>query len=114
VAGGSHGLYIYKNDLTASTDFEASSLPESFTLHPAYPNPFNPTTTIRYDLPQASEVLLIVYDLLGREVVRLVDGSMEPGYHEVQWNGRESASGIYIARLVTPGYIKSIKMVLLK
>ena len=55
-----------------------------------------------------------MYDILGREVARLVDGNMEPGYHEVQWNGRGFASGIYIARLVTPGYSKAIKMVLLK
>jgi hypothetical protein len=56
----------------------------------------------------------MVYDILGREVARLIDGYMEPGYHEVQWNGRDLASGIYIARLVTPEYSKPIKMVLLK
>ena len=91
-----------------------TSLPEQYLLHTNYPNPFNPTTTIRYGLPQVSEVLLMVYDLLGREVARLVNGAMEAGYHEVQWDGRECASGIYIARLMTPEYSKSIKMVLLK
>jgi hypothetical protein len=89
-------------------------LPSNFILYPAYPNPFNPITTIRYDLPHASEVTLIVSNLLGREVARLVDGYMEPGYHQVQWSGHEFASGIYIARLVTSGYSKSIKMMLLK
>ena len=76
-------------------------------------------STIRFDLPQASEVSLIIYDTLGREVVRLVEDHLGQGYHQVQWNGgdrlgREVPSGIYIARLVTPGYINSIKMVLLK
>jgi hypothetical protein len=91
-----------------------ATMPELYMLHNNYPNPFNPSTTIRYDLPHAGEVSLAVYDLLGREVTILVDGYMEPGYHEVQWNGRELSSGIYIARLVAPEYIKSIKMVLLK
>jgi predicted outer membrane repeat protein len=91
-----------------------SSLPFQFTLQQNYPNPFNPVSTIRYDLPKGSDVSLIVYDILGREVARLVDGTMEPGYHEVQWDGREYASGMYIVRLITPVYTKSIKMVLMK
>ncbi|UCD36986.1 MAG: prolyl oligopeptidase family serine peptidase [Fidelibacterota bacterium] len=94
-------------------------LPTEYTLHQNYPNPFNPVSTIMYDLPQASEVSLVVYDILGREVARLVDGYMEPGYHHSQWDGRDARgrevpSGIYIARLVTPEYSKSIKMLLLK
>ena len=96
-----------------------SGLPTEFALHPAHPNPFNPTATLRYDLPQASAVRLAVFDLLGREVARLVDQRVEPGYHQLVWNGRttggqEAPSGIYIARLVTTGYANSIKMLLLK
>jgi photosystem II stability/assembly factor-like uncharacterized protein len=108
---------IYKYDFTLTSIHGGSSAkidPGAYHLHPAYPNPFNPVTTIRYELPHASVVSLIVYDLLGREVARLLDGYMEPGYHEVQWDGRDFASGIYITRLATPGYSKSIKMVLLK
>ncbi|UCD38508.1 MAG: T9SS type A sorting domain-containing protein [Fidelibacterota bacterium] len=89
-------------------------LPAEFALHQNYPNPFNPVATIEYELPQGSDVSLIVYDILGREVARLVDGYIEPGYHQVQWDGREFASGIYIARLLAAEYSKSIKMVLLK
>jgi len=85
----------------------------------SYPNPFNPVSTIRYDLPQASDVSLVIYDFLGREVVRLVDGNTASGFHQVRWDGRDASgrqipSGIYIARLVTPEYSESIKMVLLK
>jgi hypothetical protein len=95
------------------------ALPLHYALHQNYPNPFNPVSTIRYDLPQADEVSLIVHDILGREVVRLVDGHIEPGYHHAQWDGRDRRgrsvpSGIYIARIVTSQYTKSIKMVMLK
>ncbi len=94
-------------------------IPAIFTLHPTYPNPFNPTTTLRFDLPEAAEVYLVVYDLLGREVVWLVDSRREAGYHRAVWNGRDAdgrevPTGLYIARLVTSEYTKSIKMVLLK
>ncbi|MEE9465138.1 MAG: FlgD immunoglobulin-like domain containing protein, partial [Candidatus Neomarinimicrobiota bacterium] len=91
----------------------------TYRLHPNYPNPFNPVSTIQYDLPQASAVSLIVHDILGREVARLVESYMAPGYHQAQWNGRDQSgrsvpSGIYLARLVTPEYMKSVKMVLQK
>ena len=76
-------------------------------------------STIRYELPHASDVSLIVYDLLAREVASLVDSHMEPGYHQIQWNGWNASgkgvpSGIYIARLVTLEYTNYIKMLLLK
>ncbi|UCH63248.1 MAG: T9SS type A sorting domain-containing protein [Fidelibacterota bacterium] len=93
--------------------------PDGYILHQNFPNPFNPVSTIRYELPQADNVSLIVYDILGREVARLVEGYLEPGYHQIQWDGRdrdggEVPTGVYIARLVTTEYSKSIKMVLLK
>ncbi|MFC1543238.1 S41 family peptidase [Candidatus Neomarinimicrobiota bacterium] len=98
---------------------EKGALPTEYALHQSYPNPFNPVSTIRYDLLQSSEVSLIVYDILGREVTKLVDSYMEPGYHQTIWDsrnsqGRELPSGIYIARLITPEYTKSIKMLLLR
>ncbi|UCH10822.1 MAG: T9SS type A sorting domain-containing protein, partial [Fidelibacterota bacterium] len=106
------------NDRTTGV-VSLDGIPEEYALHANYPNPFNPATTIRYDLPEAADVILTVYDLLGREVVRLVDGCLEAGYQQVIWNGRtasgrEVPSGIYIARMVTTEYTKAIKMVLLK
>ncbi len=94
-------------------------IPDQFALHPAYPNPFNPTTSLAYDLPEAGYVSVIVYDLIGREISRLVDRNMNPGYHKIIWNGRDRIgsqvpSGIYIARIVTPGFSKSIKLVLMR
>ncbi|MCH7575375.1 MAG: M4 family metallopeptidase [Candidatus Marinimicrobia bacterium] len=98
---------------------EKPGIPSVYALHHAYPNPFNPTVTIRYDLPEPVQVRLVVYDMLGREVARLVKADMAAGYHAALWHGRDAtgrpvASGLYIARLVTPKYTKSIKMILLK
>ena len=70
--------------------------------------------TILYELPKSSVVSLIVYDVLGREVPRLADSYLGSGSHQVEWEGEEFPSSIYIARLVTSGYAKSIKMLLLK
>ncbi|UCD38624.1 MAG: T9SS type A sorting domain-containing protein, partial [Fidelibacterota bacterium] len=104
---------------TVGVDKDGPALPMVYALHQNYPNPFNPTSTIKYELPEMSDVSLVVYNLLGREIIRLVDRSMRAGYHQVQWNGidargRAVTSGLYIARLVTPEYTKSIKMLLLK
>ncbi|MFC1546931.1 cohesin domain-containing protein [Candidatus Neomarinimicrobiota bacterium] len=98
---------------------DGTILPGQFSLAPAWPNPFNPATTIRYKLPAVVPVQLIVYDLIGREITRLVEATQSPGTYEVPWDGtdalgRSLTSGIYIARLVTPEYSKSIKMVLMK
>ncbi len=107
---------------------ELQGVPTEFALHQNHPNPFNPITTLRFDLPEATDVVLVIYDLLGQEVVRLVDSYLEPGYQQVVWDGRnrhgrEVSSGIYIIRMLvpdalgrglTPGYIRSIKTVLLK
>ena len=107
--------YLFHGNITIGTEsWKGPSLPGSFVLHPAYPNPFNSVSTIQYELPQDSEVSLIVYDILGHEVASLMDGYMEPGHHQAQWDGHGFPSGIYIARLVTPKYAQSIKMVLLK
>lgn len=98
---------------------EIISLPREFALHQNYPNPFNPNTTIRFELPKAGKVYLVVYDILGREVTRLKQEQLGAGYHQVLWDGRDQAgrdlsSGIYFAKLVTPEYSKTMKMLLLK
>ena len=90
-----------------------------FALHQNYPNPFNPSTTLAFELPMAADVRLIIYDILGREVAELVDRPMAPGQHRVVWDGKtkggkDVSSGIYIARMVTPTFARSIKLVLLR
>lgn len=103
---------------------QITNLPESYALNQSHPNPFNPVTTIRYDLPEASNVNLTIYDMMGREVRRwnLQDS---PGYKQVVWDGQDNSgrlvpTGIYIYRLVaipTVGderFTASRKMLLLK
>ncbi len=99
--------------------YTSDMIPTDYALHQNYPNPFNPETHIRYDLSKAGPVSIIVYDITGHEIIHLVDRDQEPGYHQIIWNGkdgygRELSSGIYIVRLLTPEYARSIKTVLLK
>ncbi len=75
------------------------AVPSAFDLLPSYPNPFNPSTTIRFALASEASVHLAVYDVLGREVARLTDGPHQAGYHTVTWNAQHVASGLYFARL---------------
>ena len=75
-----------------------STVPTEFVLHPNYPNPFNPSTTIRYDVPRHAQVRLTIYDTLGRLVARLVDSRQTPGIYNVTWNA-DVASGVYFYRL---------------
>ncbi|MCH7498310.1 MAG: ASPIC/UnbV domain-containing protein, partial [Candidatus Marinimicrobia bacterium] len=96
-----------------------AALPEDFALSQNYPNPFNPVTRLRYALPRPARVSLRVYNLLGQEVVTLVDDWQDMGYHEVSWNSRNragalAASGLYIAVLAVPDRVLTRKMVLLK
>ncbi|MBK6875713.1 MAG: T9SS type A sorting domain-containing protein [Ignavibacteria bacterium] len=87
-----------------SDKYEANILPTEFALHQNYPNPFNPATKISFDLPQDSKVNLIVYDLLGREVKRLVNNEFKvAGKYTYDFNGSSLASGIYFYRFETKG-----------
>ena len=89
------------------------TFPGVYTLMQNFPNPFNLTTTIRFDLPSATNVSLKVYDLLGREIASLTQAHLEAGYHQVQWKANV-ASGIYFYRLQTEEFVETKKMVLLK
>ncbi|MBC8277969.1 MAG: T9SS type A sorting domain-containing protein, partial [FCB group bacterium] len=74
-------------------------LPEKYAIYPNYPNPFNPSTVIRFDLPQASKVKLEVFNILGQRAAVLVDGVKPAGYKQIIWNGFDVASGVYIYRI---------------
>jgi YD repeat-containing protein len=78
-----------------------SSLPREFALREAYPNPFNPVTTIGFDLPEASRVQIAIFDMLGRRVALLVDGAQEAGRHQIQWDAARFASGAYLIEMRT-------------
>lgn len=91
-----------------------SALPESIKLNPNYPNPFNPTTTIPYEITEDAEVRLTVWNMIGQKVATLVDGNVEAGTHEVTWNAQRMPSGIYIARFEVNGNVFTRKMTLIK
>ena len=93
---------------------EKGNTPASYQLNQNYPNPFNPSTAISYQLQVNGQVTLRVYDVLGREVATLVNQKEDAGTHAVKFDGDNLPSGIYFYRLSTPGYVRTMKMVLLK
>ena len=106
-------------DTELSTGVDPNWVPDSYGLLPNRPNPFNPTTTISYDLPRATNVRLVVYDVQGREVRELVNATQPPGRHDFVWDGRNAssepvASGVYFYRLMAGEFVQTKKMVLLK
>jgi hypothetical protein len=93
--------------------------PADFDLSPAYPNPFNPQTTIRYAVPEETDVSIVVYDVQGRHVRTVVEKNRTAGSHEILWdgkndNGEHVASGLYFYRMTAGDFSKTGKMTLLK
>jgi cyanophycinase len=97
-----------------SVEENESLVPTEFTLFQNYPNPFNPATTIRFLLPQRDHVILKIFDMLGREVVTIVDGELNAGEHSVVLDAKDLSSDIYFYRLSTSNYSKTKSMVLIK
>jgi hypothetical protein len=89
-------------------------LPREFKLSQNYPDPFNPVTMIRFEIPSAQHVSLNVYDVLGREVQNLINSDLAAGYYEVQFNGDRFASGVYFYRLQDGTTSITRKMILIK
>jgi len=92
----------------------AGIIPDQFRLYQNYPNPFNVSTTIRFDVPLSAHVTLKIYNVLGREVLTLVDARLLPGSYRVEFNAAEYASGVYFCRLASSDRSETRKMVLLK
>jgi len=106
-AAGYQLMAVNASDVTdnsLSAGDAKSGIPETYQLHNNYPNPFNPSTTILYDLPYQSRVTLKVYSILGQEVRTLLDGDENAGFRSIQWNGRDNngmqvSSGVYFFRI---------------
>lgn len=112
-AGPRFTLRIIPNGVQVSTE-EPSELPNEVTLDQNFPNPFNPTTNISFTLPQAGEVRLQVFDLLGREVSTLVNSRQSAGAHTVTFDASSLSSGVYIYRLQVSGVVLTRKLTLIK
>jgi hypothetical protein len=92
----------------------AKAAPTAYRLEQNYPNPFNPATTIRYELSSASYATLKVFNMLGQEVMTLVDGEQPAGMYEVRLNAKGLASGVYVYRLMAGEYSATRKFVLVR
>ncbi len=79
-----------------------------------FPNPFNASTIIQYNLPSASDVTIEIYDILGRNVETLVQGEQPAGYHQVTWNADDASSGMYFYKIQASEFAETRKMLLLK
>jgi hypothetical protein len=108
------GIWILKNNLIDSNKDELIELPVSFSLKNNYPNPFNPSTIIEYQLSTKSHVTIKVFDLLGREISILIDDIRQAGIHKVKWNASGVPAGVYFYRITTDNYSKTNKMLLIR
>jgi hypothetical protein len=114
---GTYGSGVWRRTLsemiTAVKETE-SEIPARFSLSQNYPNPFNPATTITYMVPKSVHVKLIVYDLLGREISRLINEEKQEGSYSVFFDASQLPSGLYLCRLTAGEYTMVKKMLLLK
>lgn len=92
----------------------SSEIPDIFQLHQNYPNPFNPVTNIKFDIVKESNVKLIIYDALGKEIETLVNQTMKPGFYSYSFNGKNLASGVYFYKIITNDFTDIKKMLILK
>ncbi|MCP4580119.1 MAG: T9SS type A sorting domain-containing protein [candidate division Zixibacteria bacterium] len=115
---GNQGYVL--NQHFASMHFVTTSIeddvpiPDVFFLSDNFPNPFNPTTLMKYGLPEDAHVVFEVYDILGRKVETLVNEQQQAGYHQIYWNGDKVASGMYFFRMQAGDFNETKKMVMLK
>jgi hypothetical protein len=92
----------------------SNEIPGQFNLYQNFPNPFNPATNIKYDLPKITNVKLVVYDVMGKEVATLVNEKQEAGTYEVTWDASNISSGLYFYKLITGDYSDAKRIILLK
>jgi photosystem II stability/assembly factor-like uncharacterized protein len=117
--GGNGVLLKTTNGGITGFSGKSNEIPSAFSLSQNYPNPFNPVTKIKYDIPskvksERSNVELIVFDVLGREIATLVNEKLSPGTYEAQWDASNYPSGVYFYKLTTQDFSETKKMVLIK
>jgi len=101
--------------VSVSEDKSNLSIPDEFSLEQNYPNPFNPSTTIRIELPVSSQVDLRIYNLLGQEVVVLINNEeLSSGVYKYNFNASQLTSGVYFYRIITKDFVQTKKMILLR
>jgi hypothetical protein len=101
-------------DTTSHVPDYGATIPRDFVLYPAYPNPFNPSTTLSFSMPVDANVSLKIYDVMGRHVATLINGWRDVGTYHPQFDASDLTSGVYFYRLETQKFTQTKKMVLLK
>jgi subtilisin-like proprotein convertase family protein len=109
--GWSLTLYF---ETPVNVDNEPVEIIQDFELHQNYPNPFNPSTTIKWQMPESGNVTLKIYDVLGREVITLVNEELSAGKHDVTFDASQFSSGVYFYQLKAGDFIEIKKMILIK
>jgi len=116
VTGDDRVVFVNRYDYLSIV---AEGIPTEFALHENYPNPFNPTTTLRFDIPEVTDMTLTIYNMLGQKVKTFNMQSTPAGYHSLTWNatndyGDPVSAGVYLYQLQAKDFVKTRKMVLLK
>jgi hypothetical protein len=109
-----YSYYILIPTTATGINYSSNSTPQNYELKQNYPNPFNPVTVIKYLLPSESKVSLKIYDMLGKEVITLVNAIQTPGEHIVNFNASNLTSGIYLYKITAGNFTQTKKLVLLK
>jgi hypothetical protein len=92
----------------------STEVPQSYALYQNFPNPFNPSTTIRFDLARSSDVRITIYDITGRQVDLISGKALRPGKYELDWNAGSLSSGVYFYTLSASDFVQTRKMILVK
>jgi hypothetical protein len=98
----------------ADVALDGHDLPTTYHLSQNFPNPFNPSTSIRFSLPRSGHASIVIYDILGSTVCTLLDQNLSPGTYLIDWHARGVSSGVYIYRLVAGSFVETKKMLILR
>jgi len=111
---GHNGTILHTTNGGVSFVDDETTQPTEFTLEQNYPNPFNPTTTFRYSIPTQSKVVIKVFDVLGNEIVTLLNEEKQIGNYAADFDASSLSSGVYFYQLKAGNYIETKKMILMK
>ena len=116
VSGNDRLVFVNRYDYLSIAD---EGIPTEFTLHENYPNPFNPTTSLRFDLPEVTDATITIFNMLGQKVRTFNMNDTPAGYHSIKWDatndyGDPVGAGVYLYQLRANQFVKTRKMVLLK
>lgn len=113
-SGGPRGAIVLKYSQLIGIEPISNEVPGGYKLHQNYPNPFNPVTKIKFEVPKLNSVKLLIYDLLGKEIITLVNEELKPGVYEIDFNASQYSSGVYFYKLESGSFNQTKKMLILK